>query len=145
VKALSHVAPHLGVLTLKMEDFSRDPAVVAALKADPLVSGETQPAMTIAALARADERLHDSFERITVPLLILHGTEDHATVFHGSEYFHDHAGSADKTLKLYEGYYHDLLNDLGREQVFDDITAWIDARLPAKADVAMRMPEVPAA
>ena len=130
VKALSHVAPHLGVLTLKMEDFSRDPAVVAALKADPLVSDETSPAMTIAALARADERLHDSFGAITVPLLILHGTADHATVFHGSEYFHDHAGSADKTLKLYEGHYHDLLADVGKEEVMADVTGWIDAHVP---------------
>jgi alpha-beta hydrolase superfamily lysophospholipase len=130
LKGLSHIAPHLGVLTLKMEDFSRDPEAVAALKADPLVSGETQPAMTIAALARADERLRDAFGAITVPLLILHGTEDHATVCHGSEYFHDHAGSADKTLKLYEGHYHDLLNDLGKEAVMADILSWIDARVP---------------
>ncbi len=131
LKGLSHIAPHLGVLKLKMEDFSRDPATVAALNADPLVAGESQPAMTIAALARADERLHDSFGGITVPLLILHGTEDHATVYHGSEYFHANAGSADKTLKLYEGHYHDLLNDVGKEEVMADIKGWIDARFPA--------------
>jgi alpha-beta hydrolase superfamily lysophospholipase len=131
LKGLSHVAPRLGVLTLKMEDFSRDPAAVAALKADPLVSGETQPAMTIAALARADERLHDAFGAITVPLLILHGTADHAAVCHGSEYFRDHAGSADKTLKLYEGRYHDLLADVGKEAVMADVTGWIDAHVPA--------------
>jgi alpha-beta hydrolase superfamily lysophospholipase len=136
VKALSHVAPHLGVLALKMEDFSRDPAAVAALKADPLIAGETQPAMTIAALARADERLHDSFGAITLPLLILHGTEDHATVCHGSEYFHAHAGSADKTLKLYEGHYHDLLGDIGKEEVMADILGWVDARVPPVRAVA---------
>ena len=133
LKGLSHIAPHLGVLTLKMEDFSRDPVAVAALQADPLVAGETQPAMTIAALARADERLHDSFERITVPVLILHGTEDHATVYHGSEYFDAHAGSAVKVLKLYEGHYHDLLNDIGKEAVMADILAWIDARVVARS------------
>ena len=36
-----------------------------------------------------------------------------------------------KTLKLYEGHAHDLLNDLDRERVMEDITAWIAARLPA--------------
>lgn len=132
IKGLSHVAPRLGVLTLKMKDFTRDPVALAALEADPLVKDESQPAMTVAALVRADERLHESFEEITLPVLILHGTEDHATVYHGSEYFHAHAGSTDKTLKLYDGHFHDLLNDLGKEEVLADILGWIEARLPAK-------------
>ena len=63
----------------------------------------------------------------------MHGTEDHATVCRGSEFFFEHAGSADKTLKLYEGHYHDLLNDIGKEEVLADILGWIEARLPAKA------------
>jgi alpha-beta hydrolase superfamily lysophospholipase len=130
LKGLSHIAPHLGVLKLKNEDFSRDPEAVAALNADPLIKDETQPAATVAALARADERLHDAFPAITIPLLILHGTADKATVYHGSEFFHATAGSADKLLKLYEGHYHDLLNDLGKESVMADIIGWIEARLP---------------
>ncbi|MBM9594507.1 alpha/beta fold hydrolase [Rhodobacteraceae bacterium MCCB 386] len=133
IKGLSHVAPRLGVLALKMEDFSRDPEAVAALKADALTKDEKQPAATVAALVRADERLHDSFGQITLPVLILHGTDDRATVCRGSEYFHQHAGSADKTLKLYEGHYHDLLNDIGKEEVLADIVGWIEARLPASA------------
>ncbi|MGE0725530.1 MAG: lysophospholipase [Alphaproteobacteria bacterium] len=129
IKGLSHVTPRLGVLTLKMKDFTRDPAALAALEADPLTKGETQPAATVAALVRADERLHDSFGQITLPVLILHGTDDKATVCRGSEYFHRHAGSSDKTLKLYEGHYHDLLNDIGKEGVLADIVAWLDARV----------------
>lgn len=129
IKGLSHIAPDLGVLKLKNEDFSRDPAVVAALNADPLIKDETQPAITVAALVRADERLHDAFPTITIPLLILHGTDDRAAVYKGSEFFHQTAGSADKTLKLYEGHYHDLLADLGKEAVMADITGWIEARL----------------
>lgn len=129
LRGLSHIAPHLGVLKLKNSDFSRDPAVVAALDADPLIANETQPALTIAALSRADDRLHDGFPQITIPLLILHGTGDRATVYHGSEFFHQTAGSADKTLKLYEGHYHDLLHDLGKETVMADVLEWIGARV----------------
>jgi alpha-beta hydrolase superfamily lysophospholipase len=132
IKGLSHVAPRLGVLTLKMRDFTRDPVALKALEDDPLTKGEAQPAMTVAALVRADERLHDSFGQITLPVLILHGTDDHATVCRGSEFFHAHAGSKDKTLKLYEGHYHDLLNDIGKEGVLADIVGWIEARLPAR-------------
>lgn len=130
IRGVSHVAPHLPILKLGNKDFSRDPVVVAALDGDPLIANETQPAMTVAALSRADQRLHDSFGEITIPLLILHGTADHATVCHGSEYFAEHAGSKDTTLKLYEGHYHDLLADLGKEQVMADIIAWLGARAP---------------
>lgn len=133
IKGLSHVAPRLGVLTLKMQDFTRDPEALAALEADPLTRDETQPAMTVAALVRADERLADSFGAITLPVLILHGAEDRATVCRGSEFFHERAGSTDKTLKIYRGHYHDLLNDIGKEEVLADIVGWIEARLRAPA------------
>ena len=128
IKGISHLAPRLPVLKLKNEDFSRDPTVVAALNSDPLTAHEIQPAATVAALVRADERLREEFPTITLPLLIMHGTDDKATVCHGSEFFHQTAGSMDKTLKLYEGHYHDLLADVGREQVMADIQTWIAAR-----------------
>ena len=131
VKGLSHLAPRLPALTLKNEDFSRDPQAVEALNNDPLTAREVQPAMTVAALVRADERLREEFPQITLPVLIMHGTEDKATVCHGSEFFYKTAGSTDKTLKLYEGHYHDLLNDFGKEEVIADITAWINQRVAA--------------
>jgi acylglycerol lipase len=133
VKGLSHVAPRLGVLTLHMKDFTRDPAALKVLEDDPLTKGEVQPAMTVAALARADERLHDSFGQITLPLLILHGTADNATVCKGSEYFNAHAGSRDKTFKLYDGHFHDLLNDIGKEAVMADVVGWLEARIRVRA------------
>ncbi|MEO6340733.1 MAG: lysophospholipase [Caulobacteraceae bacterium] len=131
IKGLSHLAPNAGVLTLHNGDFSRDPAVVKAMNEDPLIAGETQPSITVAALVRADERLKKDFNTITLPVLILHGTMDKATRPSGSQLFYDTARSADKTLKLYEGHFHDLLNDYGKEEVMADIQSWIDARLPA--------------
>jgi acylglycerol lipase len=131
IKGISHFAPRLPVLKLKNEDFSRDPKAVEALNADPLIAHEIQPAITVAALVRADERLHEEFPTITIPLLILHGTEDKATVYHGSEFFYQTAGSKDKTLKLYQGHYHDLLNDYGKDDVMADIVAWIDKHISA--------------
>ncbi len=133
LKGLSHVAPHAHVLRLKNEDFSRDPQVVAAMNSDPLIANETQPTKTVAELVRSDERLKEEFVRIRLPLLILHGTEDKAAKSSGSQLFYDRAGSTDKTLKLYDGHFHDLLNDLGKETVTTDITAWIEARLPGGA------------
>lgn len=123
--------PRLGVLKLKNADFSRDPAHVAMMNADPLIANETQPARTVGEMWKADKQLEVSFGAFSMPLLIVHGTEDRATLPAGSRYFFDRAGSADKTLKLYEGHYHDLLADTGKETVMGDILGWMTTRLPA--------------
>lgn len=131
IKGLSYITPHTHVYSLKNEDFSRDPAVVEAMNNDPLIKGESQPAQTSRALINADSRLREEFPLIKLPLLILHGTADKVTKPSGSRHFYEQAGSTDKTLKLYEGHYHDLLNDIGKEGVMADIKDWIVARLPA--------------
>jgi len=131
LKGLSHLAPHAHVLKLKNEDFSRDPKVVKTMNDDPLIANETQPTLTVAEMVRADERLKRDFPLITLPVLILHGTADKATKPSGSQLFYDTAGSKDKTLKLYEGHFHDLLNDVDKEVVMADIKGWIDKHLPA--------------
>jgi alpha-beta hydrolase superfamily lysophospholipase len=129
LEGVSHLAPHAHVVKLKNEDFSRDPEVVRAMNNDPLIAHEVQPTRTVAEMARADERLKREFRLITLPVLILHGTLDKVTKPSGSQLFYDTAGAADKTLKLYEGHYHDLLNDLDKEEVVADITGWINARV----------------
>lgn len=125
LKGVSHVAPHLHTIKLKNEDFSRDPAVVELMNNDPLIAHESQPTKTMEQLVLADERLKKDFHLITLPLLILHGTKDNAAKYSGSQFFYDHAGAVDKTLKLYEGHYHDLLNDLDKEKVMADIQDWL--------------------
>ena len=130
VKGLSHLAPHAHVLRLKNAEFSRDPQVVEAMNRDPLIANEVQPTKTVAELVRADERLKAEFPLITLPVLILHGTADKVTNPKGSQLFYETAGSTDKTLKLYEGHVHDLLNDFDKDKVMADIQGWIDKRLP---------------
>jgi acylglycerol lipase len=131
IKGLSHLAPHAHVLKLKNEDFSRDPNTVEAMDQDALIAHESQPAETLAALIRADERLRQSFHRLTLPILILHGMADKAAKPSGSQHFYELAGSTDKTLQLYEGGFHDLLNDLGKKEVMRNLEGWIEVRLTA--------------
>jgi alpha-beta hydrolase superfamily lysophospholipase len=130
-KGMGHLAPHAHILHLPNERFSRDPKAVQAMNEDPLIAHETQPSQTVAAMVRADERLKMDFPLITLPVLILHGTLDKNTRPSGSQHFHDMAGSTDKTLKLYEGGFHDLLNDIDKELVMQDVKVWINTRLPA--------------
>lgn len=131
IKGLSHIAPHAHVLKLPNEGFSRDPEVVRSMNEDPLIAHEVQPTHTVAEMVRADERLKKEFPLITLPVLILHGTDDKVTRPGGSQTFYDNAGSTDKTLKLYDGHVHDLLNDIDKEVVMADIKSWIDDRIAA--------------
>ena len=125
LKGLAHIVPHAHVVALKNENFSRDPAAVKAMNEDPLIAHETQPTSTMAALAHADERLKKEFGKITLPVLIMHGKADKVTKWEGSQEFYDKAGSTDKTLKVYDEHYHDMLNDTGKETVIRDIQQWL--------------------
>jgi alpha-beta hydrolase superfamily lysophospholipase len=132
LEGASYLIPHLPVYSLKNEIFSRDPKVVEQMNNDPLIKDEKQPAETAAEVLKAAARLKDNMPKITVPVFIIHGTDDKATRYDGSQYFYDHVGSTDKTLKLYEGGYHDLLNDIDKQTVMADILAWVNERVTAK-------------
>jgi alpha-beta hydrolase superfamily lysophospholipase len=66
---------------------------------------------------------------LKLPLLIMHGTEDRLSNIEGSKLLYKEAGSTDKTLKLYEGYYHEIYNEPERLQVFSDVGAWLTLHL----------------
>lgn len=133
LKGLARIAPRLGVFKLKDEDFSRDRAFVQQMKTDPLIPRQGYPAQTIAVLARTDKRLQTELARITIPVLVLHGTDDHVTLPSGSKRFGEIGGSPDKTLTLYQGHYHDLLNDVGKERVLGDVIDWIAGHVALRA------------
>lgn len=134
LKGLSYITPHTHVFSLNNKDFSRDPATVESMNEDILIKGESQPAQTARVMINASTRLTEEFPRITLPVLILHGTEDKATKPSGSQHFYEQTGSQDKRLKLYEGHFHDLLNDVDKEVVMADIQNWIETRIPAQTE-----------
>lgn len=136
LQGVGYLAPHLHVFSLNNADFSRDPAHVERMNNDPLIAKESQPAETASEMLKAAERLKENMPNFNVPVFIIHGTEDKATRPEGSQYFYDHAGSTDKTLKLYEGHYHDLLADVDRDIVMADIFAWLDERVPKQEAAA---------
>ena len=128
MKLLGKIIPHKRLVKLNNADFSRDQAFVNIMNNDPLLAGESQPAKTMQQLLLAGEYLKRKMPLITLPLLILHGTADRATKPGGSRYFMEHSSSVDKQLKLYEGHYHDLLNDTFSLIVVNDIITWLNER-----------------
>ena len=132
LEGIGKLLPHVHVFSLNNADFSRDPAHVDRMNNDPLIHKESQPAETARVMLLAAETLKEHMPNFRVPVFIIHGTEDKATRPAGSQYFYDHAGSTDKTLKLYEGHYHDLLADVDKEKVMADILAWLNERIPVE-------------
>ncbi len=113
---------------LPASTISRDPAVVAAYEHDPLVYRGAPRTDRAKAMGAAFALVQGGMESITVPLLIMHGTGDLLAPPEGSRRLYERAGSRDKTLKLYEGLYHEILNEPEKEQVIADVLAWLDER-----------------
>lgn len=129
-RLLSRLAPKLGVLALDAGGVSRDPAVVAAYLADPLVYSGKMSARLAAEMFDAMARAREGAGRISLPLLIAHGEDDRLTAPVGSQFLFDHVASSDKALRLYPGLYHEIFNEPERDSVIGDVVAWIDQHLP---------------
>ncbi len=125
-KIVSLLLPKLPLLKLDAGAVSRDPEVVSAYESDPLVYRGGVPARTGAEMNRAMEQIQRGMEAVAVPLLIMHGTTDLLTDPEGSSQLYDRAGSGDKELKLYEGLYHEILNEPEKERVLADMVDWLE-------------------
>jgi alpha-beta hydrolase superfamily lysophospholipase len=100
---------------------------------DPLVHHGKLPARTVAELGRAIESFPQSVRAITVPTLIMYGTEDRLCPPRGSVMLSERIGAADRTLTAYEGLYHEILNEPEQARVLDDLAAWLGTRVAAPA------------
>ncbi len=104
--------------------------VLARYKKDPHVVHRALPVSYLSCLRDLHDQIAIGLPFITVPVIILQGTKDVLVPLSSSEYTMAHLGSADKTLKVYDGMNHATLHDTGREQVWADIVAWLDQRTP---------------
>jgi alpha-beta hydrolase superfamily lysophospholipase len=123
----SAVAPNLGVFKVHPEGVSRDPEVVRAYVEDPLVFHRKLPARTVSELVTAIHGFPDRLPRVTLPLLVMHGGDDPIVPLAASRMIEERAGSADKTLIVYDGLYHEILNEPEQDQVLADIVGWLDS------------------
>ena len=125
-RALSLVLPKMGVDVIDASAVSRDEAVVAAYVNDPLVYRGRIRARLGAELIKAIKALPGQMSKIRLPVLIMHGTADRLSEPEGSRRLYERVSSSDKTLKLYDGFYHEIFNEPGREQVFADMEGWLE-------------------
>ena len=128
-KALSRILPRTALRPgVDAGALSRDPEVVRAYEEDPLVHRRATARWGVEALA-AIERAKGRLPELKLPLLVVHGGDDPLNSPEGSRLVAERAGSADATLRIYEGVRHEPHNDLDWEAAVRDVAEWIEARL----------------
>lgn len=128
-KMVGSILPDLPIEQIDPDAVSRDPAVVADYKADPLVYRGKIPAGIGKALLLVGETMPQLAGAITAPLLVVHGEQDRLVSTAGSEHLVQCVASRDVTLTVYPKLYHEIFNEPERDRVLDDVIGWITARL----------------
>jgi len=126
---ISAILPKLPVVKFESKDISKDPRVVDAYDTDPLNYRGGILARTGAELLNSTKKISAHASAISLPILIMHGTSDKLADVSGSEMLFEKVASKDKTLKLYDGLFHEILNEPEQEQVKADILSWLNARI----------------
>jgi alpha-beta hydrolase superfamily lysophospholipase len=130
-RVLSGIAPRLTLDTgLDATAISRDQAVVDAYVNDPLVHSKGTPRLGTE-MTKAYEWTQAHAAEMSIPLLIVHGSVDRLAPPEGSRAFYDKVKFDDKERQVYEGYYHEVFNDIGKEKVLATVETWVEQRLPA--------------
>jgi acylglycerol lipase len=128
-KILSALAPKMGLLPVDAESISRDPEVVKAYVDDPLVFHGKTPARLAAELLKAMLRITKEARKITLPFIVLQGSGDKLVDPSGARILYDKASSKDKTIKIYQGLYHEVFNEPERGRVLKDVETWLAEHL----------------
>jgi acylglycerol lipase len=82
-----------------------------------------------AELPKAMRRVMNEAHMITLPMLVLQGSEDKLVDPGGAQMLFDRAGTRDKQIKIYEGLYHEVFNEPEHTQVLEDMAIWLAAHI----------------
>ncbi|MCE9672722.1 lysophospholipase [Myxococcus stipitatus] len=128
-RAVGKVVPWLGIDSgLKVEDLTTDVEVQRITREDPLYLTVATPRWFVES-TRAQEDVLPLASKIRVPLFVLCGAADGVASPAAAKAFFEAAGSTDKKFLEYPGMKHEPLNEVGRADVFRDISGWISAHL----------------
>ena len=125
---MGRMLPTFPTVRFPSESLSRDPDVVRGYREDRLVYQGRTPARTASEIIRAIRAVQERMHCIEMPLLVMHGSEDQIADIEGSRRLHEGIGSKDKTLSVYDGLYHEIMNEPEKSTVLGDVSDWMLAR-----------------
>ena len=129
VGVINRVAPRLMMGKLEVQHISRDEKVQEAYLADPLTNNKGIRARVGFESLQAMKRVRQHPEAFTMPLYLFHGTADRITDPNGSKWLYAEAPSADKSLRLFDGLFHETMNEPERDEVLAELSDWITVRI----------------
>jgi len=115
-----------------VDKICRDPEIVRRYTTDPLVHKNLTTGFGIASMQAMQEALAEA-HRIDVPALVMHGGADALVDNSASSELFAGLKVADKTLKIYPNFYHELFNEPERDAVLAEVCAWMLARAGERA------------
>ncbi|MDP5105291.1 MAG: lysophospholipase [Polaribacter sp.] len=126
-KILQKIAPSITMGNeLDANDVSREKIEVAKYINDPLVHDKISPNFSLTFIETGKWAIENA-SKLQTPMFLLHGTDDKIIDYKGTEEFAKNSKNA--TLKLYEGGYHELQNDLCKEEMLQDVVNWLNSQL----------------
>jgi alpha-beta hydrolase superfamily lysophospholipase len=131
-KILSTLAPKVGLIGLDARSISRDQTVVQEYINDPLVTTGKTTARLASEMLRSMQRVGAEASKINLPIMIVHGSEDKLINPDASHLLYELVSSQDKTLNIYDGFYHEVFNEPEHAQVLLDMESWLDRQLDQK-------------
>lgn len=112
----NHVSEH---------DLSRDPEAAKKYADDELVNSKVTARLGVEIVRNQENVIMQYPPMIDLPAFMMHSGEDRVCDPKASEEFFEKLASRDKTLKIYEGAYHELFNEINRQEVFADMDTWL--------------------
>ena len=121
--------PDAPVSRLDLSLLSRDPTVARSYRDDALTIKRGVTARLGLEILLATERVRERPDAIDVPLYLFHGTADKLTEPDGTRWLAENAATDDVTLRIYDGYYHETMNEPERDDVIAGLADWIDGQI----------------
>lgn len=134
-KAANLLSDWLPTLTLYNEVpnklVSQDKDILYELDRDPLRHDRINPRLFLDML-QYTEYVRTNADKIKLPVVLQQAGHDKVVNAHDSRTFFDNLASKDKTYFEYKNSYHEIYNDIERNQVFKDLNEWLSKRMKEK-------------
>ena len=129
LKLVGNFLPQLKTLKLDPKSISRDEKIVEEYQTDPLIYHEGAKAGTGLALLKAIKEITPKFKDFNYPALFMHGEADKIVNPQGTKDLFAECKSTDKTLKIWDNAYHEIFNEINKNEVIDLMVKWIADRI----------------
>ncbi len=126
---MSKDTPEMGVQPLDTTLLSHDKQVVDTYNSDPLVFHGNMTARIASEMINTMAEVEPKIPTITVPLLVIQGADDKIVDPAGAKMLYEKAASKDKTIKIYDGFYHESFNEIEKARPLADVQAWLDSQV----------------